>query len=281
MRRLLTLLLVFCLLCFSIPGSVWAAQGDAGESTGDTSTDAPTDIAACRIYTRPKDEAAFHSPSALIMVYDGDKLLRNRQYEMHFSQMTTFGDHLYRREEQVAEIIMENSRTGVRKTIVDDHGIIMGFPGLAHPELIELYCNEYVGKRIRFRSDISKLGDQYALIWQIQPDGRYWEDEDGFGCTPDDEINLYARLDDEGKFIEPFYLYSIGSNTYYGTEQERNAALALSSKKDPLTSLLEHVPELLCAMREKVMVPESGRAIYNIPGTVYQARLTLKTELEK
>ena len=77
------------------------------------------------------------------------------------------------------------------------------------------------------------------------------------------------------------FFYSIGSNTYYGTEQERNAALALSSKKDPLASLLEHVPELLSVMREKVMIPESGRAIYNIPGTVYQARRTLKTELDK
>lgn len=50
--------------------------------------------------------------------------------DMHFSQMTTFGDHMYRREGQVAEIIMENSRTGVRKTIVDDHGIIMDVPAL-------------------------------------------------------------------------------------------------------------------------------------------------------
>ena len=201
--------------------------------------------------------------------------------KIKFSQSCTFGAHLYRHKGEVAEIVFENTERGIRKTIVDNNGMICDFPGLAHPELVALYSRGYLGQQIRYRSSISKLGDHYALIWQIQPDGRYWEDEDGFGRTPDDEINLYARLDDEGKFIEPFFLYSIGSNTYYGTEQERNAALALSSKKDPLASLLEHVPELLSVMREKVMIPESGRAIYNIPGTVYQARLTMKTELDK
>lgn len=197
-----------------------------------------------------------------------------------FSQSYTFGAHLYRHKGEVAEIVFENTERGIRRTIVDDDGMICDFPGLAHPELVALYSRGYLGQQIRYRSSISKLGDHYALIWQIQPDGRYWEDKYGFGRTPDDEINLYARLDNEGKFIEPFYLYSIGSNIYYGTDQERNAALALSLKKDPLASLLEHVPDLLSVMREKVMVPESGKALYNIPGTVYQAKLTLKKEFE-
>ena len=94
MRRLLMLLLAFCLLCFSIPGSAWAAQGDSGEST-DASETAPTDIATCKIYTRPKDEAAFHSPSALIMVYDGDKLLRNSyDYSISYTDIQDDGSML-------------------------------------------------------------------------------------------------------------------------------------------------------------------------------------------
>lgn len=45
--------------------------------------------------------------------------------DMNFSQMTTFGDPLYRREGQVAEIIMENFRTDVRKT--EDKMTAIGF----------------------------------------------------------------------------------------------------------------------------------------------------------
>ncbi len=201
--------------------------------------------------------------------------------DMHFSQMTTFGDHMYRREGQVTEIIMENSRTGVRKTIVDDHGIIMDFPGLAHPELIELYCNGYVGKRIRFRSEISTLGDQYALIWQIQPDGRYWEDDDGFGGTSDVEIDLYARINDAGYFIEPFHICSIGSNRLYGTDAETQLLDTLRMPENPQESLQEHIPGMLDMMKSKIEIPDKGTAVYNVPGTIYQAALTLNMEQDK
>ena len=44
--------------------------------------------------------------------------------DIRFSQMTTFGDQLYRRKGQIAEILMENNRTGVRKTIVDDEFLL-------------------------------------------------------------------------------------------------------------------------------------------------------------
>ena len=65
--------------------------------------------------------------------------------DIRFSQTHTFGDHLYRREGQIAEIILENTKTGLRKTIVDDTGRIMGFPGIAHPELVSLYYKGYLG----------------------------------------------------------------------------------------------------------------------------------------
>lgn len=36
------------------------------------------------------------------------------------------------------------------------------------------------------------------LSWQINPDGRYFMDEDGFGMTDDDEITLYGYVDRTG-----------------------------------------------------------------------------------
>ena len=40
---------------------------------------------------------------------------------------------------------------------------------------------------------------------EIQPDGRYWMDEDGFGMEDDEEIWLCADIDEEGRFITPFH----------------------------------------------------------------------------
>ena len=161
--------------------------------------------------------------------------------DMHFNQLTTFGDHLYRHKDEIAEIIMENTRAGIQKTIVDDDGMIADFPGFAYPKLVSLYSDGVPTAQIRFRSDISRLGGQYALIWQIQPDGRYWEDDDGFGGTSDDEIDLYARMDETGHFIEPFHFYSIGSSKLYGTDAEEQLMQTLQMKGDPLASLRAHM----------------------------------------
>ena len=195
--------------------------------------------------------------------------------DIRFSQTRTFGDHLYRREGEKAEIIFKNTRTGIRKTIVDDAGRIIGFPGIAHPELVSSYYKRCLGDRIRFSSYISLLDGQYALIWQIQPDGRYWEDDDGFGGTSDDEIYLYAHIDEAGNFIEPFRLFSVGSNRFYGTDEEEEAAHTLASGDDPLSCLRKHIPIMLDVMREQLMIRESGSTCYNIPGTIYQAELSL------
>ena len=70
--------------------------------------------------------------------------------------------------------------------------------------------------RVRFRTDFEMRPDGLVLmIWQVQPDGMYWRDEDGFGITPDEEIRLYALIDGEGRFTGPFRLYNIGVTDYY------------------------------------------------------------------
>lgn len=198
--------------------------------------------------------------------------------EIRFSQTCTFGNHLYRREGEVAEVVFENPGLGIRRVIVNDSGRILGFPGIAHPELVSQYSKGHLNKQVRYRSAFRRLGDRYAMIWQIQPDGRYWEDDDGFGGTSDDEIELYARLDEEGKFIEPFRFYSIGMNNFYGTDIEDEIARVFSMKDDPLTSLREHIPELFARMEKAIQKPERAAVSYQIPGTVYRAVFSLELE---
>lgn len=42
------------------------------------------------------------------------------------------------------------------------------------------------------------------VSWQINPDGRYYMDEDGFGMTDDDEITIYSYVDRDGKPLVKF-----------------------------------------------------------------------------
>lgn len=42
--------------------------------------------------------------------------------------------------------------------------------------------------------------------WQLNPDGMYYRDEDGFGMTDDEEVNLYGAIDRKGKVVKKFTL---------------------------------------------------------------------------
>lgn len=44
--------------------------------------------------------------------------------------------------------------------------------------------------------------------WQLIPDGRYWMDDDGFGMTPDTELNIYGFIDREANIISKFHYYT-------------------------------------------------------------------------
>lgn len=40
--------------------------------------------------------------------------------------------------------------------------------------------------------------------WQLNPDGRYYMDDDGYGMTSDIEINIYGFIDTDGKVVVKF-----------------------------------------------------------------------------
>ena len=58
-----------------------------------------------------------------------------------------------------------------------------------------------------FPGYISEYKDGVAEVrWQLNPDGMYYRDEDGFGMTDDEEINLYGAIDKKGKVVKKFTL---------------------------------------------------------------------------
>lgn len=44
------------------------------------------------------------------------------------------------------------------------------------------------------------------MKWVVNPDGMYYRDEDGFGMTDDDEINLEGAIDRKGNVVKKFSL---------------------------------------------------------------------------
>lgn len=102
-----------------------------------------------------------------------------------------------------------DQQTGRRTVIIDETRRIVNFPGIENEEEIEEKLGE--GSTIPFNlfgvSFTVAEKECYEMIWTIQLDGRFWEDEEGFGGTSDNEIRLSAILDKNGRFITPFRLY--------------------------------------------------------------------------
>lgn len=56
-----------------------------------------------------------------------------------------------------------------------------------------------------YPGDISRYVNGMAKVrWEINPDGRFYCDEDGFGMTAHVEINLYGVIDRKGKVVKKF-----------------------------------------------------------------------------
>ncbi|MBQ4430781.1 MAG: hypothetical protein II877_04705 [Synergistaceae bacterium] len=134
----------------------------------------------------------------------------------------TFGDHLYRKKGDDPSIVF-TSASGEKRTIVDYHGKILDFPGIdAKDEITVKRITERddIEPLIRYRTEFKRCDDgNIIMIWEVQPDGMYWADEDGYGMTSDEEIRLYSFIDEEGRFTAPFRLYSIGSKQFFGVQK--------------------------------------------------------------
>lgn len=107
-----------------------------------------------------------------------------------------------------SEIIFTNPARKIRRTIVDKYGNILGFPGVENEDaVVAMLDSGSVQPVIRFQCRFSRCPNGHLLVaWEIQPDGRYWMDEDGYGMTPEEEIYLYTTLDEYGRFTGPFRL---------------------------------------------------------------------------
>lgn len=92
------------------------------------------------------------------------------------------------------------------RQITDETGKFLNFPGV-EPGSWEKKLTRPMEPVTRFSVSYNPFKEDglAEFVWLVQPDGRYWEDEDGFGAENDEEIKLYAKLDQNGQFVTPFW----------------------------------------------------------------------------
>ena len=101
-------------------------------------------------------------------------------------------------------LLMNMDDPSFRRCIIDGSGRIQKFPGIKDGEW-KKELEFPLDHKVRFAFRIGGFQDGKALVsWTLQPDGRYFEDEDGFGSENCEEITLYSYIDTNGIFTEPF-----------------------------------------------------------------------------
>ncbi len=101
-------------------------------------------------------------------------------------------------------VLLKKDDPEFRRCIINDDGEIQGFPGIEEGEWTRAL--EFpLENRIRFGVWLGAYKDGRARFeWTLQPDGRYFEDEDGFGGENCEEITVGSYMDSDGNFTEPF-----------------------------------------------------------------------------
>ncbi len=137
------------------------------------------------------------------------------QPEPYLTETVVFGMHRYRSPGEDSSVYFVDDVRGIRKLLVDSQGNIQNFPGIVKEAFWMKEVSPYALKpQIRFRTEFTKRIQTWIMLWQIQPDGRYWADDDGFGMENEEEVILYTYIDMDGNFTGPFRIYEIGSHPY-------------------------------------------------------------------
>lgn len=99
-------------------------------------------------------------------------------------------------------LLNENDKSFCLK-ILDKNGKIVNFPGLTGGDW-EKQLEIKTDSRANFNFSLYIKNDLISVCWTLQPDGRYFEDEDGFGSENCIELTAYSTMTFNGKYLSPF-----------------------------------------------------------------------------
>ena len=101
--------------------------------------------------------------------------------------------------------LLKKTDPAFSRCILDQHGRIAHFPGVETGSWKKNLILP-LDHTVRFAFSIGTFKDGKAPVcWTLQPDGRYFEDEDGFGTENCEEICLHSYIDEQGRFTEVFH----------------------------------------------------------------------------
>lgn len=103
-----------------------------------------------------------------------------------------------------ANIILYRENGQFVKEMTDRSGNFIHFPGVSEGEWQKGISGNFYSCA-RFICHVSRYMNGLACFgWMVQPDGRYYGDDDGFGMEDSEEITLYSLFDKKGEFVMPF-----------------------------------------------------------------------------
>lgn len=113
-------------------------------------------------------------------------------------------------------VLFTNEEKKINKQIIDQDGNILDFPGVEYTHMLkEELGTGTISPVVKFEAVFEKVDDsRFIMVWTARPDGRYWMDSWGFGAEDYESLSLYTYIDNDGNFMAPFKLYSIGYKFY-------------------------------------------------------------------
>lgn len=140
------------------------------------------------------EEETVKEPQEIIRVYEG------YYYSYSFVSNRWGGYH-------PVNLTFNHDEKGLHKQITDGTGWFLDFPGVVEGAWRQDLEHPF-REQIEFVFDTGRPSDENDLLdfyWTVQPDGRYYADEDGFGMEDDEEIVLVTGMDRQGRFTGPFH----------------------------------------------------------------------------
>lgn len=135
---------------------------------------------------------------------------------------------------------------------------VLNMPYRAQRNAIELHAPYHFG--------INEFKNGVAYVsWTLQPDGRYYADEDGFGMEDDEEITIYAFIDCSANIIIPFQPMDDGLKKRY-----RMQALNISKNREEVPYVCL-APEITLPLAENTNLEAHKDKLQKIvAGMMYQ-----------
>lgn len=129
---------------------------------------------------------------------------------------------------KTGEIILENTIVHKEVMILNEGRILvnLGLEDIDFEKVDRLENPENARRnRAEYGFGIETYNNGAAFVWwTLYPDGRYFEDEDGFGGENCNETTVYAYMDTQGRILIPFQDMNKEEKKSLRKEAERRAA---------------------------------------------------------